>query len=69
MSVEIDGATHHGTYYVEGGTATVTVSNGLGSKTTQRGGLDVPTKAKMLLQDLVREQAARAERMRDAEDH
>lgn len=51
VSIEKDGKTYHGSYTLDRGI--ICVSNMLGSKTTQLGGLPPETLAKMLLSELV----------------
>lgn len=53
VSCEIDGKPHRGTYWVAG--KILTVSTGMGGKSTQVGGMPAETLAKQLLQELVKE--------------
>jgi hypothetical protein len=53
VSCEIDGKAHRGTYWVAG--KILTVSTGMGGKSTQVRGLPIETLAKQLLQKLAQE--------------
>jgi hypothetical protein len=53
VTCEIDGKAHHGTYWVAG--KILTVSTGMGGKSTQVGRTPPETLAKQLLQNLAKE--------------
>jgi hypothetical protein len=53
ITVEIDGVTHEGTYYVQ--SSLVYVQYATGKKATQVGGSPAKSIAKLLLSELVRE--------------
>jgi len=53
VTCEIDGKRHRGTYWVAG--KILTVSTGMGGKSTQVGSTSTETLAKRLLQELVKE--------------
>lgn len=53
VSCEIDGKPHRGTYWVAG--KILTVSTGMGGKSTQARGAPIETLAKQLLQKLAKE--------------
>src|SRR5450759_5076308 len=53
VSCEIDGKSHHGTYWVAG--KILTVSTGMGGKSTQVGAMPAETLAKQLLAELAKE--------------
>jgi hypothetical protein len=60
VTVNQDGRTYRGWYTIEGGL--MTVSNGEDAKTAQLGNMPPATLARMLLGELIREEAAREAR-------